>query len=1562
MDINQEGKTSPDDYDFVDVTSRMTSGVVTQEFTNPTSMDVNSDLISLRRDTDFKLADADGLEYNRTPQKMRENDSIRKYWEESPEVYGIRRSGRERKEPTRLHIGNTSDSESVTRTKRKKSNNGNSHRGMKRKARSGKRSSSKSKGDSVSDEAYRASRISQRRAAANVSYKEESENDSTGSDELLNIQDKSNLSGTVVDEEYDTIEKILKHRVGRIGDTGANTTWYALKDRDHTPTEANPTDDDQTEIQYLVKFKDWANIHNTWESERSLKEQNVRGLKKLNNYIKREKEIDEWKQMVSPEDLEYFECQRQMIDELFSQYTQVERVIACRLIKQMTGGSTADYLVKWQGLPYADCTWEDGDLINRHFPNTIQAYYKRQENIKIPDKNCKVLRNRPKFVLLKSQPDYVGNSTHQLRDYQLDSLNWMIHAWCKENSIILADEMGLGKTIQVISFLSYLYHSHSLYGIFLLVVPLSTMTSWQREFELWAPDINVVVYLGDTKSRRMIRDYDWYNSNKRFKFNALLTTYEIVLKDKDILKSFKWACLAVDEAHRLKNDDSLLYRYLMEFKTDHRLLITGTPLQNSLKELWSLLHFIMEKRYDSWEKFKDSFMKDDGSSYMSLHQELQPYILRRVKKDVEKSLPAKVEQILRVEMTAIQKQYYRWIITRNYKALSKGAKGSLGGFINIMMELKKCCNHASLVKMEEKNNKDAIQSLLRGSGKMILLDKLLCRLKETGHRVLIFSQMVRMLDILAEYLQIKHFLFQRLDGSIRGDLRKQALDHFNADGSQDFCFLLSTRAGGLGLNLASADTVIIFDSDWNPQNDIQAQSRAHRIGQRKQNSVEEEIIERATKKMVLDHLVIQRMDTSGRTVLSKSSAPSSANFTKEEVDVILKFGVEELFKETDGEQDKKLQEMDLDEILQRAETQSIESTKNTPGMDLLSSFKVASFAMEEELPIDEDEKQSARDWSDIVPSDEIKKIEEEEQQREILKTILKPRNRKPINQLQLRFGGGALLESSDSNSDSEKRRGHNRRYKKRANHSDDTDSEADVGHEKGSKKKRGRPRSAVRDLVFGLTNTELRRFLRSYKKFGHPLGRIESIAIDAELQDKSMSDLANLAKSLQEKCSEAVRDFEEKASVDTSETKEAVSEGASADNKLESGKHDIEGKKKGAIVRLGGVSVNALAIVRHQNELEPLSKWIPSSNEEQKKFELPCLVKAVHWDLSWDSHDDAMLLVGIFRHGIGNWESIKEDPELGLSDKILQSGNSKPQGKHLQTRTEYLLKLLKHSERNKTVVIAPRPKKPKFKKRKELNDKADMTKTEGDPKNTKTFKSHGASNVRRNKKPKLDIASDGYENVKIENSVTGSKEKTKLKKKAAKNETGSKIEQQPKEYKEKKKVKKKKMAGTDSILDNGNTKSLSNDKKLTNLKISPKKRVKHTSALEKSAEDNASLPTLKLDNEAFVACKEKMRPVKRALKVLEQPMEDMPQEQQVSQTKECLLQIGDHISTVCHEFDANATKLWKSNLWIFVSNFTSFEAKQLHKVYKQAVKERETMKNRSYKEEIVGASRKASSR
>jgi chromodomain-helicase-DNA-binding protein 1 len=509
-------------------------------------------------------------------------------------------------------------------------------------------------------------------------------------------------------------------------------------------------------------------LHNTWESLKSLNGSNVKGIKKLENYIKKLDELEFWKSRADKEYIEHYDCEQEMNDELLDEYKKVERVIAHQVSreKNAAGEKAVEYLIKWACLPYSDCTWEDEGLIQQSFAQKIDEYYTRVESKTLPNKiNAGMFtKKRPKFMKLEEMPDFLRpkvNPDLELRDYQLQGLNWLLHAWSRENSCILADEMGLGKTIQTISFLSSLFHLHDIHGPFLIVVPLSTMTAWQREFELWAPTLNAVVYMGDVSSREQIRQYELLFANSRkIKVNALLTTYEILLKDKAFLSGFHWAALMVDEAHRLKNDESLLYQCLKNFSTAHRLLITGTPLQNSLKELWALLHFIMPDKFNSWPEFEAEHEDRDHKGISALHKKLEPYLLRRVKKDVEKSLPAKVEQILRVDMTAQQKQYYKWILTRNYQELSKGVKGSINGFINLIMELKKCCNHCSLVRQYDNIESDAqsrLQQLLKSSGKLILLDKLLCRLKETGHRVLIFSQMVMMLNILQEYMSLRRF-------------------------------------------------------------------------------------------------------------------------------------------------------------------------------------------------------------------------------------------------------------------------------------------------------------------------------------------------------------------------------------------------------------------------------------------------------------------------------------------------------------------------------------------------------------------------------------------------------------------------------------------------------------------------------------------------------------------------------------------------------------------------------------------------------------------------------------
>ncbi|XP_069748426.1 chromodomain-helicase-DNA-binding protein 1 isoform X3 [Narcine bancroftii] len=1305
--------------------------------------------------------------------------------------------------------------------------------------------------DDEDDEHKRGSR---RQATVNVSYKED-EDAKTDSDDLLEICGED-LPLPEEEEEYETLERVMESRVGRKGATGAATTTYAVE-AEGDPNSGFDTLLEVGEQQYLIKWKGWSHLHNTWESEETLVQQNTKGMKKLENYKKKEEEMKRWLKTASPEDIEYLNCQQELVDDLHRQYQLVERIIAHSNQKSASGHP--DYLCKWQGLSYSECSWEDGALMSRKFQSHIDSYTNRNQSKTIPLKECKALKQRPRFVALKKQPAYIGSSdVLELRDYQLNGLNWLAHSWCKNNSVILADEMGLGKTIQTISFLSYIFHEHQLYGPFLLVVPLSTLTSWQREIEMWAPEMNVVVYLGDISSRNMIRTYEWMHpQTKRLKFNILLTTYEILLKDKSFLGSVNWAFIGVDEAHRLKNDDSLLYKTMMDFKSNHRLLITGTPLQNSLKELWSLLHFIMPEKFTSWEMFEEEHGKGREVGYTSLHRELEPFLLRRVKKDVEKSLPAKVEQILRVEMSAVQKQYYKWILTRNYKALSKGCKGSTSGFLNIMMELKKCCNHCYLIKFPEDNDlynrQEALQHLIRSSGKLILLDKLLCRLKERGHRVLIFSQMVRMLDILAEYLKCRQFCFQRLDGSIKGELRKQALDHFNAETSDVNIYRLVTKG-----------------------------------------TVEEEIIERAKKKMVLDHLVIQRMDTTGKTVLHTGSNPTNSTpFNKEELAAILKFGAEELFKEPEGEEQEP-QEMDIDEILCRAETHENEPGPTTVGEELLSQFKVANFStMDDDL----EPQRNIRDWDDIIPEAQRRRMEEEERQKELEEIYMLPRMRNCAKQISFNGSEG-------------------RRRRRRS-----SDSDSESASEGKRPKKRGRPRTIPRENIKGFSDAEIRRFIKSYKKFGGPLDRLEAIARDAELVDKSEVDLRRLGEMVHNGCIKALRES-------TGQEKTAAR----------------RGKVKGPTFRISGVQVNAKLVIAHEEELAPLHKSIPPDPEDRKKYTIPGHTKAAHFDVEWNKEDDSNLLIGIYEYGYGSWEMIKMDPDLNLTHKILPDDpDKKPQAKQLQTRADYLIKLLSkdlaRKEAQRLAEANSKKRKPRSKRNKAVKIvKMEDVKSDSSSPPPPSLKSSdeegeikddfvGSKPAKKKLKPERDVEDKEQEIVVKRESEDKDVKKEPKETRRDKKEKEEKKETKEKEEKDKDLIYKDKEVKEEKIIDE--------------VKEKPKK----TDALVNFPASSDPVPITEeseeLDQNTFSICKERMRPVKAALKQLDRPEKGLSEKEQLEHTRQCLIKIGDHITECLKEYsNPEQIKQWRKNLWIFVSKFTEFDARKLHKLYKHAIKKR----------------------
>lgn len=474
----------------------------------------------------------------------------------------------------------------------------------------------------------------------------------------------------------------------------------------------------------------------------------------------------------------------------------------------------------------------------------------------------------------------VGGS---LKEYQLKGLQWMLSLYNNNLNGILADEMGLGKTIQTISLVTYLIERKLQNGPYLVIVPLSTLTNWTLEFEKWAPSVTKVVYKGPPNARKQQQE-----KIRQGKFQVLLTTYEYIIKDRPILSKIKWFHMIIDEGHRMKNTQSKLSATISQYySTRFRLILTGTPLQNNLGELWAMLNFVLPtifksvKTFDEW--FNTPFANTGGQDKMELNEEeqilvirrlhkvLRPFLLRRLKKDVEKDLPDKTEKVIKCRFSALQSRLYKQMVTHQKIAVSdgKGGKTATRGLSNMIMQLRKLCNHPFVfdeVENQMNPQNTSNDSLWRTAGKFELLDRILPKYKASGHRVLMFFQMTAIMDIMEDFLRLRGIQYLRLDGTTKSDERSDLLRVFNAPDSPYFMFLLSTRAGGLGLNLQTADTVIIYDSDWNPHQDLQAQDRAHRIGQKNEvrilrlissNSVEEKILERARYKLDMDGKVIQ---------------------------------------------------------------------------------------------------------------------------------------------------------------------------------------------------------------------------------------------------------------------------------------------------------------------------------------------------------------------------------------------------------------------------------------------------------------------------------------------------------------------------------------------------------------------------------------------------------------------------------------------------------------------------------------------------------------------------------
>lgn len=359
----------------------------------------------------------------------------------------------------------------------------------------------------------------------------------------------------------------------------------------------------------------------------------------------------------------------------------------------------------------------------------------------------------------------------------------------QENGIngILADEMGLGKTLQSISILGFMKEYRNVLGPHLVMVPKSTLSNWCNEFKRWCPSIRILRFHGSKEERLeiVLENFRTVKSHDERNWDVVVTTYEVVNLERSALTKISWKYLIIDEAHRLKNEASQFSQTVRLLQTQYRLLLTGTPLQNNLHELWALLNFLLPDVFASSEQFDEWFNLDVDDAEAKqrmigqLHKLLRPFMLRRLKADVEKSLPPKSETILFTGMSVEQKELYRKILLREIDVVNGGGgnnAGSRTAVLNIVMQLRKCCNHPYLFPGVEDVSKDPLgEHLFQSCGKMVLLHKLLLKMKERGHRVLVFSQMTRMIDILEDYFISQGYEYCRIDGNTSYEVRKSWL-------------------------------------------------------------------------------------------------------------------------------------------------------------------------------------------------------------------------------------------------------------------------------------------------------------------------------------------------------------------------------------------------------------------------------------------------------------------------------------------------------------------------------------------------------------------------------------------------------------------------------------------------------------------------------------------------------------------------------------------------------------------------------------------------------------------
>ncbi|KAE8685390.1 ATP-dependent DNA helicase DDM1 [Hibiscus syriacus] len=517
----------------------------------------------------------------------------------------------------------------------------------------------------------------------------------------------------------------------------------------------------------------------------------------------------------------------------------------------------------------------------------------------------------------------------KLKSYQLKGVKWLISLWQNGLNGILADQMGLGKTIQTIAFLAHL-NGNGMNGPYMIIAPLSTLSNWINEITRFTPSIDAIIYHGTKQERDEIRRKHMPKGIGP-NFPIVVTSYEMAMSDaKKCLRHYDWKYVVVDEGHRLKNFKCKLVKELKHLRVANKLLLTGTPLQNNLAELWSLLNFILPDIFQSHEEFESWFdfsgrsngdmsqeemeEKRRAQVVAKLHAILRPFLLRRMKADVEHMLPRKKEIILYATLTEYQRNFQDHLLNQTLESYLKEkvdtGRGMKGKLNNLMIQLRKNCNHPDLLEAAFDGSYfyPPVEQIVEQCGKFKLLDRLLTQLFERKHKVLIFSQWTKVLDIMDYYFSEKGFNVCRIDGAVKLEERRRQIQEFNDVNSNYRIFILSTRAGGLGINLTAADTCILYDSDWNPQMDLQAMDRCHRIGQTKPVHVYR-LATAQSVELKLEHVVI------GKGQFHQERKPSN--------DVIEEDDLLALLRDEETAEDKMIQtdisDEDLERILDRSD-------------------------------------------------------------------------------------------------------------------------------------------------------------------------------------------------------------------------------------------------------------------------------------------------------------------------------------------------------------------------------------------------------------------------------------------------------------------------------------------------------------------------------------------------------------------------------------------------------------------------------------------------------------------